>query len=446
VALVAAVVLLPASSAGADASVTVSDTASLVAAVNGANSASGSTTITLAAGIYVPTSALTFSNTTGTIRLVGPSSGVGTANLEGSSVLPVPSDFIDVAKGASLDLDNVEVSYGGGSGGYPAINDYGSATLEDTALTGNTGFGLMIQRGATATVVDSTIGDGLDFGIIDQGTANLVNATVALNANGGIDNASGTLSLTNSVVADNTAGGNVNCTAPATTVDHSLDSDGSCGVSPPLSDVDPQLAASFDAPIRDGGTTPVYPLMPGSPALGAGDEAKCPASDQRGLPASDPCDVGAYQSGTDASPPNPAEVAPAPAAATGATGVSPAAPSAIVSYRRVSGRGTLANGRRGAITFTISVQRGRHTGTFDYHDPARDLRLRAVSIASVDINGSRLTATIKGRAVDVTNGRKMTFTAVLDCGRRAQTIAVHLSSGYTHGGRLRQPSVRLLRS
>lgn len=47
-----------------------------------------------------------------------------------------------------------------------------------------------------------------------------------------------------------------------------------------------------------GWATPVFPLLPGSPAIESGDDASCPATDQRGIlrPQLAHCDMGAYES------------------------------------------------------------------------------------------------------------------------------------------------------
>jgi hypothetical protein len=47
-----------------------------------------------------------------------------------------------------------------------------------------------------------------------------------------------------------------------------------------------------------GGVTPVYPLLPGSAAIDAGDDAFCAVTDQRGISRLQlaHCDMGAYES------------------------------------------------------------------------------------------------------------------------------------------------------
>jgi len=45
-----------------------------------------------------------------------------------------------------------------------------------------------------------------------------------------------------------------------------------------------------------GGGTQTYPLLPGSPAIDAGDSPYCPAGDQRGMARVGTCDIGAFES------------------------------------------------------------------------------------------------------------------------------------------------------
>ncbi len=76
---------------------------------------------------------------------------------------------------------------------------------------------------------------------------------------------------------------------------YNLDSDGSCGLTAPgdLSDVDPVLGSLGD----NRGLTPTHALLHGSPAIDAGDDATCAATDQRGVarPQGNACDIGAFE-------------------------------------------------------------------------------------------------------------------------------------------------------
>jgi hypothetical protein len=58
---------------------------------------------------------------------------------------------------------------------------------------------------------------------------------------------------------------------------------------PGITRVDPLLAGLAD----NGGPTQTATPMPGSPALAAGTD--CPPTDQRGMPRSEPCTLGALE-------------------------------------------------------------------------------------------------------------------------------------------------------
>ena len=73
-----------------------------------------------------------------------------------------------------------------------------------------------------------------------------------------------------------------------TSTEHSLDSDGSCGVA--LSNVNPLLQTGL---LSDGGPTPIHSLEKGSPAIAAGGTTTCVSPDQRGDVRSSPCSIGA---------------------------------------------------------------------------------------------------------------------------------------------------------
>jgi hypothetical protein len=76
---------------------------------------------------------------------------------------------------------------------------------------------------------------------------------------------------------------------------HNICSDGSAQFTSPTSrnNVDPRLAPLAD----NGGPTPTVALLPGSPAIDAGDDSVCPPTDQRGVsrPQGLACDIGAFE-------------------------------------------------------------------------------------------------------------------------------------------------------
>jgi HYR domain len=286
IALMGAVALAFASAAGAT-TYKVSNTAEFEAAVTSANAAAtGPNTIELGKGAVSPTKKVEFTNTKAALTIVGPATAPG-AKLNGGAVEPFPTELLEIKAGVSVTLQNVTVTTGGGPG-VTAISDFGELTVENSLIAGNNGAGMIVQPGATGTVRNSTLSDGKEYGLIDDGTASLYNTTVAFN-HGGIENTSGILNLTNTIVAENGVFGN--CSAAATSSDHSLDSDGSCGVGT-LSDKNPKLNSKL---FENGGPTSTHVLQVGSPAIGAGDASTCLATDQRGFSRSTPCSIGATE-------------------------------------------------------------------------------------------------------------------------------------------------------
>jgi len=290
VALVAATVSLSVLTAGASAATySVKTTAELESAVTTANGNKEANTIVLASGSYAPLKTLALTNTSGVQTIEGPSGTPSvkgkSAIVSGSSVEPSFDQLLIVEQGASAALKNLEIGASGGLG-TPAIEDIGSLTVESTTLEGNTGSGVLVTDKGTLTARNSTFSEDSEFGVLVDGTASFFNSTIAFNTDGGIQTI-GTLNLTNTIVAENSGKGD--CVGTATTSDHSLDSNGSCGVGA-LSKTNPLLQSAL---LNNGGTTPLHSLKPGSPAIGAGDEAQCPTTDQRGAKRANPCSIGA---------------------------------------------------------------------------------------------------------------------------------------------------------
>jgi hypothetical protein len=267
----------------------VSNTEQFVKAVSESNANTEKNTIVAAGAGYLPGATVKLTNKNG-LTIEGPTK-TPAARLLGTAVEPVPSELFEIGEGVPVTFKNVIIA-GGGGGIIPAvaISKSGSVTVEGSTVSGNKGSAILVHQEGTFTARNSTLSDGAEFAVINQGgTASFLNSTVAFNKNGGIES-TGTLNLTNTIVAENTGSGN--CTKAATTSDHSLDSDGTCGVE--KSNVNPLLQPEL---LVNGGSTTLHSLKAGSPAIDAGDATTCLPTDQEGNPrpdvAGEACDIGA---------------------------------------------------------------------------------------------------------------------------------------------------------
>src|ERR1041385_4862574 len=198
---------------------------------------------------------------------------------------------------------NTSIADGGG------IYNGGGGTLTITAstLSGNStsgaganGGGIFNASAATATLTNVTVSGNSAIagggGVFNSGgTATLVNVTLGDNTattGGGISNIAGTTTLTNTLVA-----GSGNCSGTITSGGNNLDSGSTCAFAGAgdLSNRNPLLGVLAN----NGGATQTRALPVGSPAIDAGSNAACPATDQRGaarpFPAGGNCDIGAFE-------------------------------------------------------------------------------------------------------------------------------------------------------
>ena len=211
----------------------------------------------------------------------------------------------------------------GGSTAMLVVTD--SAIVGNTAAAGGggeTGGGFRNDENATSTLTNVTVSgnvaDQNGGGILNHsGTVTLNNVTVTANtadANSDGDGNGGGMELSfltavtnlkNTIVARNTdssPGGFENhpdCSLAITTQGHNLIGDSTgCTLTPSTGDQVGTGAAPINpilGPLADnGGPTMTHALLPGSPAIDAGDPAGCPTTDQRGAPRS-ACDIGAYE-------------------------------------------------------------------------------------------------------------------------------------------------------
>jgi len=191
-------------------------------------------------------------------------------------------------------------------GGGAILNTY-TMMITGSTFTGNTanpsgGSGGAIYNVANpGAIYNSTFSGNSAAGggaIVTTQLLTITNSTISGNSavlTGGLNIAGGTTNLVNTIIANNSASyglSNDDCTNDATigTNLNNLIEDGSC--SPALTG-DPVLG-----PLQNnGGPTQTMAFGAGSPAVNAGDNANCPATDQRGLarPQGSTCDIGAYE-------------------------------------------------------------------------------------------------------------------------------------------------------
>ncbi len=208
------------------------------------------------------------------------------------------------------------------SGNGGAIHNAGLMMIERSTFAHNqvsngmsAGRGGAIINAATLTVTNSTFTmnvtsggmDGPGGGAIEnRGSLWLYNGTFSDNTNywdpryaetgSGIANY-GILHLYNTIIASGSDG--ADCSGTLATNINNLIEDGSCGAA--ISG-DPLLGPLVDY----GGATFTQALLPGSPAMDAGDNATCLSTDQRGVArpfdgdnnGSTVCDIGAYEAVT----------------------------------------------------------------------------------------------------------------------------------------------------
>jgi CSLREA domain-containing protein len=196
--------------------------------------------------------------------------------------------------GATITLTDSAVSDNTGRG----IDHYaGELTIINSTISGNTDSGISTGR-SVLTVINSTINANAGSGIfIGNSPIFVVNSTISSNAGGGIFNAGGTAKLHSTILANNLSSKecDVGDLGGFFSDGYNLVGDDSCGFSGPgdIVGVDPKLG-----PLQDnGGLTFTHALVPGSPAIDAGDDAACLATDQRGVtrPQGTACDIGAYE-------------------------------------------------------------------------------------------------------------------------------------------------------
>ena len=204
---------------------------------------------------------------------------------------------------------NTATGTGLGNGG--GLYNSGQATLQNSTFSGNAavhemGGGLANNGGADMSLTNVTIsGNSANdaAGLFNGGTLTVTNSTIANNQPGaGLNGvvSFGAIRFKNSMVVNN--GNAAQCGGSGsggtfTSDGYNLENGGSCGFnqSSDLPNSIPKLNSLDD----NGGPTQTHSLQSDSPAIDAGTNSGCPATDQRGMPrpVNGVCDIGAFEFG-----------------------------------------------------------------------------------------------------------------------------------------------------
>jgi hypothetical protein len=312
------------------------DVATLINAINCANSASTNDVINLTNSTYTLTAVnntgIAFGGDNGLPAIASAaSSGTLTINGNGATIRRSPAGgtpqfrLFELIPGANLTLDRLTLTGGLVSSSYGGGILVNAATLTLTNSTVNGSWAVLgggiFQYGATITVVNSTLSNNLAAnlgggiasdanstlklinstlsgntviasagsnggGALDMknGTAQIINSTITSNTAGnaiasGIWQEGGTLTIQNSIVANNNGANNCRKTGGTfTDGGNNLDNGTSCGFTGAVGqNTNPVLGALAN----NGGPTQTHALQMGSPAYNAGNNAK--AVDQNGV-------------------------------------------------------------------------------------------------------------------------------------------------------------------
>ncbi len=107
--------------------------------------------------------------------------------------------------GPSATISDCTITHNTGNQGGGIFNGQGALTVSVSTIAANSAVGAGgIENDGTATVVDTTIAGNSSGGILNSGTLAAVNDTIAYNSGGGGIDTSGTVTMGNTIVAANT--------------------------------------------------------------------------------------------------------------------------------------------------------------------------------------------------------------------------------------------------
>ena len=264
----------------------------------------------LGAGLYVNGGSLTLASST----IASNQGGAGSPGVGGYPGLGEGGGLLIQSQTGMLAITGSTLSGNSttGDGGGGGISNWGTLTVSNSTLSANSAIfsgvygdgGGISNEGGTLTVSNSTLSgnsapNGGGGGIYNTGyfggagaltvTSSTLSGNSA-NTGGGIDNFGAYASTVsrNTLVAGNTAATSPDLSGTFTSQGHNLIGDGTGGSGFNVTDLVGTAASPIDprlGPLQDnGGPTPTMALLPGSPAIDAGDNTGAPMWDQRGAP------------------------------------------------------------------------------------------------------------------------------------------------------------------
>lgn len=226
------------------------------------------------------------------------------ASFNGAGVAAPPENATPTAITIRNSTIHGNVVTGGATEGLGGgVYTFGDLTIADSTITANSVENPGIsQGGGVVSALDPAETDGTVLAINNSTIAGNHASAGGIGAGLAIQNptpavATTGVTVTNSIVAGNLAGETLtNCALIAVpTTENNLSSDGSCLFTDEgsIENADPQLGSLAD----NGGPTDTLALQAGSPAIDAGLNDVCTATDQRGIarPQGSACDIGAFE-------------------------------------------------------------------------------------------------------------------------------------------------------
>jgi hypothetical protein len=214
------------------------------------------------------------------------------------------------SSGADFDVINCSFTnnyaYNGGGICNEGIMSIANSSIYRNDCDSSFGNGGGVHNQGTISITNSTIsGNSSGGGIGNGGRATIKNSTITGNSGAGINAPiENPVEIQNSVIVLNTGYFVGNCNrGGAKSLGHNLVNErGECGYNPDIGDIfaaNPMLGPLSD----NGGPTLTHALLLESPAIDAGDNEKCPETDQRDSPrpvdgdndGDAVCDIGSYE-------------------------------------------------------------------------------------------------------------------------------------------------------